>query len=101
MQFSIAQPRFDQLNVMLRRGDAFFRLLLEGVEHVHGASKLYGINSPVRITIEIIDELQYRTTTKSSHGSSCCRLSAPLYLVQGKANTIPHLGREAPEILQA
>lgn len=101
MQFSIAQPRFDQLNVMLRRGDAFFRLLLEGMEHVHGASKPYGINSSVRIAVEIIDELQYRTTTKSSQRFCCCRLSAPLYLVQGKADAIPHLGWEAPEILQA
>ena len=56
MQFSIAQPRFDQFNIMLRGGDAFFRLLLEGVKHVHDAGKPYGINSPVRIAVEIIDQ---------------------------------------------
>lgn len=100
MQFSIAQPRFDQLNIMLRRGDAFLGLLLEGMKHVHDASEPDGINSPVCITVEIIDELQYRTTTKPSKRFCCSRLSALLYRVQGKADTILHLGREVAEVLQ-
>ena len=66
MQFGIAQPRFDQFDVLLWRGDAFLRLLLEGMKHVHNASKPYRINGPIRIAVEILDQFQYRTAAKSS-----------------------------------
>ena len=61
MQFGVTQARLDQFDVLLRRGDAFLRLLLEGVKHIHDAGKPDRINRPVRITVEILNQFQYRT----------------------------------------
>ena len=65
MQFSVTQPRLDQFDVLLWCGDAFLRLLLEGMKHLDDAGKPYGINGSVRVTVEILDQLKHRTTAKS------------------------------------
>ncbi len=98
MQFSIAQPRFDQFNVLLGRRDALLRFLLEGMKHVDDACKPYGINGPVRIAVEILDQLKHSTTAESSERLCRYWLPAFLHLVQGEADTVLHLGRESPQV---
>jgi hypothetical protein len=55
MQFSVTQPRLDQFDVLLWRGDALLRLLLEGVKYIYDAGKPYGVNRAVRIAVEILN----------------------------------------------
>ena len=78
----------------------FFALLLEGMKHVHDASKPYRINGPIRIAVEIVDQLQYRTTAKSSQRFRRYRFAALLHRIQGEADTVLHLGGEAPQVFQ-
>jgi hypothetical protein len=65
MQFSILQARLDQLDVSLRGGDASLCLLLESVQHVHHADEAHGINRPVGVAVEVIDQFQNGTAAKS------------------------------------
>jgi hypothetical protein len=58
---SITRAQFDKLNVLLGSGDALLRLLLESVQHIHHSGKTHGINGPVGVAVEIIDQLQDST----------------------------------------
>jgi hypothetical protein len=58
MLLSIPQARFDKFNVLLGRGDALFRFLLESVQHIHHSGKTHGVNGPVGVAVEIIDQFQ-------------------------------------------
>ena len=58
MLLSITQARSDKFNVLLEGGDALLRFLLESVQHIHHSGKTHGINGPVGVAVEIIDQLQ-------------------------------------------
>src|SRR4249920_1861174 len=55
---------------------------------------------PIRIAVEILDQFQYRTTAKSSQRFRRHRFVALLHRIQGKADTVLHLGGEAPRVFQ-
>lgn len=58
MQFRIAQARSYKFNLVLRRGDALFCFLLECVQDVNHTGKSNGVNGPVRVAVEILDQFQ-------------------------------------------
>ncbi len=58
MLLSITQARSDKFNVLLEGGDALLRFLLESVQHIHRSGRTHGINGPVGVAVEIIDQLQ-------------------------------------------
>ena len=100
MQFGVTQARLDQFDVLPRRGDASLGLLLEGVKHIHDAGKPDRINRPVRITVEILNQFQYRTAAKSSQRFRSHRFAALLHCIQSKAEAVLHLGGETPQVFQ-
>jgi hypothetical protein len=65
MQLSITQARFDKFDVLTRSSDALFRFLLKSVQNVHDAGKTHGVNGPVGVAVEIVDQFENRTTAES------------------------------------
>jgi hypothetical protein len=101
MLLSITQARFDKFNVLLGRSDALLRFLLESVQHIHHSGKTHGINGPVGVAVEIIDQLQDGTPAESLQRLCSYRLLASLHLVQGVPHAVLHLGRESLQVLTA
>jgi hypothetical protein len=101
MLLGITQARFDKFNVLLRGGDALLRFLLESVQHVHHAGKTHGINGPVGVAVEIIDQLQDSTPAKSLQRLCGYRFLTFLHLMQGVSHAVLHLCRKSLQILTA
>ena len=65
MRFGITQARFNEIDLLFRSGDALFRLLLKSVQYVHHASETHGLNGPIGVAVEIVDQFQNRTAAES------------------------------------
>jgi hypothetical protein len=60
-----------------------------------------GINRPVGVAVEVIDQFQNGTAAKSFQRLRDKGLVTILNLTQGKAHAIPHLGRESLQVSAA
>jgi hypothetical protein len=66
MHLCVTQARLYELNLVLRGGDAFFRFLLESVQDIHDVGKAHGVNGPIGVAVEVLDQLKDSTTTKTA-----------------------------------
>jgi hypothetical protein len=57
IHFGGSKPPFDHFQFDLRRRYAPLRFLLEGVQNVDGGVETNGLDGAIRVTVEIIDEL--------------------------------------------
>jgi hypothetical protein len=101
VRFGVAQSRFDQVDVVMRRSGTLFRLLLEGVQHVYDALETHGVDRPVRIGVEIIDQFEDGTPAKSLQRLRRLRFVAVLNLPQRITDPVLNLRRESLQVLQA
>jgi hypothetical protein len=70
MRFSITQARFNKVDVLPWSSDALFCLLLKSVQNVHHTGKTHGVNGPVGIAVEIVDQFQNPFSAFAAIGSS-------------------------------
>src|SRR5674476_1095888 len=57
MSFGSLPPLFDQRDLPLRGGDAMRGFLLKDVQHIHDAGEVHRVDRAIRVSIEIVDEL--------------------------------------------
>ena len=92
------QPAFDQLDIRLRRGDAFGRFLLEAVKHVDGVAKPDGINSSVGVAFQVLDHLQHASRALALQRFSSFVLLAGLRQMQRVTELVLNLVRHGQQI---
>jgi len=54
----------DQLNLALRRGDAFLRFLLKGVEYIDRIMESNGIHRPIGVPLIVGHDFKYRASAE-------------------------------------
>ena len=62
---SSPEPGLDQFDLVLRRGDAPLRLLLERVQNVNHACEPDSVDCAIRVAIEVVDDLQHAAPAES------------------------------------
>jgi hypothetical protein len=62
------EPRFDYLDIALRRLTPLLRLLLKGVKDIDHPRKANGVNGSISIAIFIIDHFQNTSAAKALQG---------------------------------
>jgi hypothetical protein len=75
MHLCVTQARLYELNLVLRGGDAFFRFVLESVQDIRDVGKAHGVNGPIGVAVEALDQLKDSTKPRSAlaaNGSSPC-----------------------------
>src|ERR1700674_5394022 len=92
--FGTFEARLNQIDLSLRRLYSRLRFFLEYVQNVHAASESNGVDSPVCISVKIIDNLKNFRTAEPSKGLRVAVLSALLRHVKRKAYRILDLFRE-------
>ena len=79
----------------------FFAFFLKGVQHIHHTGKTHGLNGPVGVAVEIVDQFQNSTAAESFQRLCSYWLIPLLHLVQRVPNAILVPGRESFQVLKA
>ncbi len=96
--FGPFEARLNQVDLGLRRLDPRLRFFLENVQNVDAASESNGIDSPIRIPVEIINNLKNSRPVKPSKGLRVAVLSSLLRHVKRKAYRILDFFREGRKV---
>src|SRR5205807_2229717 len=78
---------FDQFQIRFRRGDAMLGFFLEGVQHVHDSREANGVDGAIRLTIEIVHDLQNTGAAKSLQGFGVGCLATQLCIPKRTADS--------------
>src|SRR5436305_10041971 len=92
---------FDQVQIRFRRGDAMLGFFLEGVQHVYDSGEANGVDGAIRLTIEIVHDLQNTGATKSLQGFGVGCLATQLCIPKRTADSPADLLWKASQVLPA
>jgi hypothetical protein len=86
--FGSLEARSNQVQISFRGLDTRFRFLLEYVQDIHVASESNGIDSPICVAVEIIDNFKNSRTAETPKGFRGAVLSSLLCHVKRKPDRI-------------
>src|SRR4051812_30894043 len=78
-----------------------FGFLFEGVQHVDDSGETDGVDGAVRISLEVVHDLEHAGTAKSLEWFRIARLEADLRIPKRATDAPPDVLREAPQLLLA
>lgn len=93
------ETRPDQRDLVSWGGNALLRFLLKRMEHVNDPKKLDRIDDAVGIAIEVVDDFEHATATKSLQGLGGGMLGTALSIVDRLAHDPANLRRKDPQII--